>query len=122
MSRKYTLTADSKIPSPASSSNSAIERDREQGEVRPGDVPAGDEERGGEHHRLEEEVHERGADRGQRQDLAREGHLVHEPRVADDRRVAPTKPVENRFHTRSPDSRKSGNAGMPAPRIRSKAT
>ena len=94
------------------------QREREQRDVRPRDVPPDEREHGEQHEALQEEVHEHAADRGQRQDLARERDLLHEPGVARrPTRTRADRPVEKRFHTSRPDSRKIGNAGTPEPRI-----
>ena len=44
------------------------------------------------------------------------------PELATTDVQAAAKPVEKRFHTRSPDSKKIGNDGTPEPRIFTKAT
>ena len=118
MSRRYTLIAVSRMPSAPVSKQQREQREREERDVRPRDVPPHDREHGEQHEALQEEVHEHAADRGQRQDLARERDLLHEPGVArrPNRSRAPS-PVEKRFHTSRPESSQIGNAGMPEPRI-----
>ena len=44
------------------------------------------------------------------------------PALATTELVAPDRPTENRFQTRSPDSRKIGKFGMPLPRMSWKTT
>ena len=73
-------------------------------------------EHGEQHEALQEEVHEHAADRGERQDLARERDLLHEPGVADDRPAGtPPRARSRRGSTRAgPRAGRSGTPGRPS--------
>ena len=67
----------------------AQEREREERDVRPGDVPLDAREHGEQHEALQEEVDDHAGDGRERQDLTRERNLLHEPRVPDHREAGP---------------------------------
>ena len=93
----------------------ADQRERDQRHVGPRDVPTHDEERDDEHETLEEEVHERGADRGEWEDLARERDLVHDAGVGDDRSGRAGEPRREQVpheQTREQEERERGDRGL----------